>query len=218
MKKSIWVVCLASFFITVSLSCALLSIPVQATSTPIPPTFTPIPPTFTPVPPTFTPEPTATDTPVPSPTLEQIAIPTIIVLPQQWNGTYTYTSSIGAKQNITLLIEKINGSAFSGKMIWQSFSKYKGAILKMNGEFVTDFGDQVEQAKWNNLADYNSGDKSGYWLKWTETEVIDGANYTVNGWYYAHIRESGTMVAVYFFNDHETVADKGSFILQQVLP
>ena len=120
MKKSIWVVCLASFFVAVSLSCAFLSIPVQPTSTPIPPTFTPIPPTLTPVPPTFTPEPTATDTPVPSPTVEQIAIPTIIVLPQQWNGTYTYTSSIGAKQNISLFIEKINGPAFSGKMIWQA--------------------------------------------------------------------------------------------------
>jgi hypothetical protein len=147
-----------------------------------------------------------------------MVVPTIVVLPQQWNGTYTYTSSIGAKQYISLLIEKVNGAAFTGKMIWQSFAKYRGAILKMNGEFVTDFGDAVEQAKWNNLEDYRIGAKGGYWLKWTETEIIDGANYTLNGWYYAHIREDRTMVAVYFYNDHETVADKGIFILKQVGP
>jgi hypothetical protein len=218
MKKTIGVVIVAIVVLTISLSCAVLSLANSPTPTPVPPTPTPVPPTLTPVPPTFTPEPIATDTPVPSPTMVRMAVPTIVLLPQQWNGTYTYTSSIGAKQNITLLIEKINAATFTGKMIWQSFGKYKGAILKMNGEFVTDFGNEVEQAKWNNLEDYRNGERSGYWLKWTETQIIDGANYTVNGWYYAHIRENGTMVAVYFFNDHETVADKGSFILQQVIP
>lgn len=88
----------------------------------------------------------------------------------------------------------------------------------MNGEFITDFGDEVEQIRWSNLDDYKSEDKSGYWLKWTETEVIDGGNYTVNGWYYAHIREDGTMVAVYFYNDKETTADKGTIVLNQVVP
>jgi len=96
-------------------------------------------------------------------------------------------------------------------MIWQSFGSSKGAILKMNGEYITDFGDQVEQTKWNNLEDYKNGETGGSWLKWTETEVISGGNYTTNGWYYAHIREDGTMVAVYFFNNTETVADSGSF-------
>jgi hypothetical protein len=173
-------------------------------------------PTPSPIPPTFTPEPTATATLIPSPTLEPTAVPTIVLLPQQWNGTYTYPQ--GAKQNISLLIEKMKGTTFTGKMIWQSFGKYRGATLKMNGEYITDFGNQVEQAKWNNLEDYKDGDKSGTWLKWTETEVIAGGNYTTNGWYYAHIREDGTMVAVYFFNNTETVADTGKFVLEQVTP
>ncbi len=210
MKKSIGSVFLVFVFITVSLSCAVVS-------TPIPPTFTPIPPTFTPIPPTFTPEPTTTATLIPSPTLEPTAVPTIVLLPQQWNGTYTYPSS-GQRQSISLLIEKMKGTTFTGKMIWQSFGNSRGATLKMNGEYITDFGNQVEQAKWNNLEDYKNGDKSGTWLKWTETEVIVGGNYTTNGWYYAHIREDGTMVAVYFFNNTETVADKGSFVLKQAVP
>jgi hypothetical protein len=118
-----------------------------------------------------------------------------------------------------MLIEKMNGTTFTGKMIWQPFEQYRGAILKMNGEFVTDFGDEIEQAKWENLEDYNNDDKSGYWLKWTETQIIKGSGYTVNGWYYAHIRENGrTMVVVYFYNDHEIVADKGSIILELVGP
>jgi hypothetical protein len=215
MKKSISLVFFSLTLLIVMLSCSLFSIPASPTSipSPVPPTDTPLP-----IPPTFAPEPTTTDTPIPSPTLAVMAVPTIIVLPQQWNGTFTYTNSIGAKQPISMLIEKIDGTTFTGKMIWHAFSKFRGAILKMHGEFVTDFGDEIEQIKWNNLDDYKSEDKSGYWLKWTETEIIDGANYTVNGWYYAHIRESGTMVAVYFFNDKETVADSGVITLEQVTP
>ena len=151
-----------------------------------------------------------------SPPQRVVAPTTIAQLPEQWNGVYSYVT--GQKQNITLYIEKVNGLTFTGKMIWQSFGSARGAILRAVGEFVTDFGDSIEQTKWNNLDDYRNGDRSGAWLKWTETEIIDGGNYTVNGWYYAHIRKDGTMVAVYFYNDHETVADKGSITLKKVGP
>ena len=165
--------------------------------------------------------PVATETPtptdLPTATLEPTPIPTTITVPQQWNGSYTYTS--GSVQKVNLLIEKVDGTTFSGKMIWQSFgSNARGAILRMNGEFVTDFGDELEQARWNNHEDYRNGDRSGTWLKWTETEVIDGGNYTVNGWYYAHIRSDGSMLAVYFFNATEIVADSGTFVFRLATP
>ena len=175
-------------------------------------------PTYTPLP-TTTPQPTATETPVPSPTIEPIVVPTITQLPQQWSGTYSYLSGSGAKQRISLLIEKLNGTEFTGKMVWRGIdvggASYRHSFIKMNGEFITEFGDdEVEQARWNNHEDYRNGDINGSWLKWTETEIIDGgANYTLNGWYYAHIRESGKMVVVYFFNDHEIVADKAEIVL-----
>jgi len=201
--------------LVVGLSCRTITGPVApsiANSPVPPPADTSIPsPIFS----TFTPEPSSTVTPIPSPTLIIMPVPTIIKLPQQWNGTYIYTGSSGATQHINLLIEKVDGNTFSGKMIWQSFGNYRGAILKMNGEFVTDFGDNIEQLKWSNLDDYNKEDKSGYWLKWTETEIIDGANYTVNGWYYAHIRLDGTMVAVYYYNDEETVPSSGVIVFEQ---
>jgi hypothetical protein len=139
----------------------------------------------------------------------------MIAAPQQWNGTYTYPSS-GAKQNISLLIEKVKGTTFTGKMVWVAFSRYRGAILKVNGEFVSDFGDQAEQAKWSELSDYQDGIKTGAYLKWTETEIIEGRNYTVNGWYYAHMREDDTMVAVYFPSKDAVVADAGAFNFQKV--
>jgi hypothetical protein len=207
MKKSIGSIFLVLVFVTVSLSCSVVTAPIQPTPTLIPPTLTPIPPTFTP-------EPTATL--LPTPTLEPTAVPTFILLPQQWNGTYTYPST-GQKQNFLFLIEKIKETTFTGKMIWQAFSNSRGATLKMNGEYITDFGNELEQIRWNNLQDYKDGDKSGTWLKWTETAVIAGGNYTTNGWYYAHIREDGTMVAVYFFNNTETIADTGIFVLKQTM-
>jgi hypothetical protein len=181
------------------------------TSTPVPSTATTAPPQ-----PSLTPEPSATQAPLPSLTPTPTALPTIPPLPQQWNGTYTYPT--GSRQNISLLIEESDGAAFTGKMVWQSFRSFKGAILRMNGQFVYEFGDEFEQTRWNNLEDYRSGDRTGTWLKWTETEIIDGSNYTVNGWYYAHIRDDGIMVAVYFFNDTELVPDAGTFVLEQVLP
>jgi hypothetical protein len=211
MKKYI-VLATAMVFI---LACSMLS-----PSTPAPaPTQAQIPAsTETPIPPTATTAPTDLPTPTvgPSetPTLAPLFIPTADILPQQWNGFYTYAT--GQKQRITLYIEKVDGAKFSGKTIWASFGNFRGAILKMNGEYVTDFGDRIEQTKWKNLEDYGLSDKTGIWLKWTETDIIDGGNYTVNGWYYGHIRENETMVAVYFYNDKETVADTGNIVLELV--
>jgi len=149
-------------------------------------------PTGTPTP-TNTPAPT--NTPIETPTFVPTATATYIPVPQQWNGYIKYSQGWGT-QSISLLIEEIDGTSFSGKMIWQSFNKFRGAILKMNGEYITDFGDSLEQSKWNYHEDYKKGDRSGTWLKWTETEILDGRYYTVNGWYYAHIREDRTMVAI----------------------
>ena len=44
------------------------------------------------------------------------------------------------------------------------------------------------------------GDRSGSWLIFTETRVLhdNGGALQVNDWFYAHIRENGTMVGVYF--------------------
>lgn len=167
--------------------------------------------------PTDTPLPTDTPTPLETPTSLPTATATYIPVPQQWNGHLSYSQGYGT-QSISLLIEEIEGTMFFGKMIWHSFNKYRGAILKMEGEYITDFGDEAEQSKWNYLEDYKLGDRSGTWLKWTETEILDGRNYTVNGWYYAHIREDRTMMAIYYFSADATVPASDTFTFTLVQP
>ena len=103
-------------------------------------------------------------------------------------------------------------------MIWHSFNNNRGATLKMNGEYITDFGDAVEQHKWSYHPDYKIGDRSGTWLKWTETEIIVGRSYTVNGWYYAHIRDDKTMVAIYYFSADESAPSSDYFTFKLVQP
>lgn len=152
--------------------------------------------------------PTASDTPSPSATplptntlvptaLPPTVTPTLTILPQQWNGIYRQTG-IGSI-SIIIIIEKIKGNFFTGKMVWTGKGKFRGATTIISGEFVTDFGDAVEQAKWGKHPDY-TGDLNGVWLKWTETGFVQGRGYTLGGWYYGHIDEDNSMTGIYFLN------------------
>ncbi len=158
-----------------------------------------------------------TNTPTAVLTTIPLATPEKIPLPQQWNGWLSYGSE--GTQNLSFIIDRVEGTAFYGKMVWQSFGKRaKGATLLMHGEYISDFGDSWEQNKWSYHEDYKKGDRSGTWLKWTETEIIEGANYTVNGWYYAHIRENGTMKVIYFYSADATIPSNDIFTFTLVQP
>jgi hypothetical protein len=183
-KKILFIVLAASIL---AMACSLLFSPAP-TATPLPP------PTVPPATPTPIPSATSvpTDTPVPPPT------PTLVILPQQWNGTYDQ-AGIG-KIIITILIEKMEGDTFSGKMFWTGTANFRGAITRISGQFVSDFGDAQEQAKWGNHPDYRDGDRSGGWIKWTETDFVNGGGYTLGGWYYGHILKN-KMTGIYYLND-----------------
>ncbi len=155
------------------------------------PTATPVPPTLPP--PTATLVPTATTAPTDTP--EPLPTPTLVILPQQWNGTYDQ-AGIG-KIIITILIEKMDGDVFLGKMFWTGMANFRGAITRISGQFVSDFGDAQEQAMWGNHPDYRNGDRSGAWIKWTETEFVNGGGYTLGGWYYGHIVKD-KMTGIYY--------------------
>ncbi len=161
-----------------------------------------VPPTSPPVVDTPAPAATPTVTETPAPIATPTVTPTLIILPQQWNGAYTQ-AGIG-KLRITIIIEEMKGGTFSGKMFWAGADNFRGAVTKISGEFVTDFGDAKEQAKWGNLPDYKDGDRSGTWIKWTETGFVDGGGYTLGGWYYGHIQDDRTMVGIYYLNDEIT--------------
>jgi len=95
----------------------------------------------------------------------------------------------------------MTGKTFTGKMVWSGTDNYRGAITAISGEFVADFGDAEEQAKWNKHPDYQNGDRDGTWIKWTETGFVQGSGYTLGGWYYGHIGSDGVMTGIYFLND-----------------
>jgi hypothetical protein len=95
----------------------------------------------------------------------------------------------------------MSGNSFTGKMIWAGTSKFRGATTKISGQYVKDFGDVMEQAKWGNHPDYKNGDRNGVWIKWTEDGFVKGGGYTLGGWYYGHIQDARTMVGIYYLNE-----------------
>jgi hypothetical protein len=169
---------------------------IQPTSTPQP-TYTPLP-TYTPFPTDEVIPPTGELTPM------VVTLPTVApsILPQEWKGLYNQAGY--GRVGISLVIEEIEGNSFKGRMLWMQTQWYRLTINRMNGEYVQDFGDAFEQARWSHHPDYSDSDKSGTWLKWTETEMISGKSmFTMNGWYYAHIRTDGTLIGIYYFNATE---------------
>lgn len=207
MKKHLLFAVAALVFMTACMSVSFGS------PTPIPPPLvdTPIvvlPPSQvvadTPIPPSPVPLPTET----PIPTLPPTATPTLVILPQTWSGVYRQ-AGVGSIP-ISIIIEELRGNAFTGKMIWTGKGNIRGATTVIEGEFVTDFGDAMEQAKWGKHPDY-TGLLEGTWIKWTETGFVQGRGYTLGGWYYGHIGEDGTMTGIYFLNDEITSFSSSDF-------
>ena len=159
---------------------------------------------------TFPPAFTETPVPVTTPTIT----PTLIILPQQWNGSYKQAGFDTVP--ISIVIERKDGNSLTGKMVWGGSSSSRGAITAISGEFLTDFGDEKEQAKWGKHPDYQNGDRNGTWLKWTETGFISGSDYRLGGWYYGHIGSDGAMVGLYFLNDEITSLANDSWKLKLV--
>jgi len=201
--------------VTVSLIFALAcSVSMGGEPTPVPPAVV-IPPAQVPLP-TYTPFPTYTVVAPPpvQPTIVVVPPTAPVTLPQEWTGLYNQTS-VG-KVGISLLIERINGNSFTGRMLWLPTKWYNLTITKMNGEYIQDFGDTFEQGRWSKHPDFNPNAISdGTWLKWTETEMISGnSTFTMNGWYYAHIQSNGKMVGIYYFNATETKPAADSYELK----
>ncbi len=183
---------------------------------PVNPPTTTLYPTLTPYS-TFTPYPT--DTVVPTDTLTPTSAvrPSVTPpsLPQEWKGYYKWTGY--ANVGISIIIEKMAGNAFNGKMYWHANKWYNLTITRMNGEYVQDFGDALGQDRWSKHPDFQSGIGDGTWLKWTETEMISGNSiFTMNGWYYGHLRSDGTMVGIYYMNATETTPATDSWELHLV--
>ena len=137
-------------------------------------------PTRTPtITPTITPTPTATLTPIPS--------------LQEWKGTLTDVGQKGYPFVLYIDAKVIGG--ITGRTAYPDID----AMAEVTGYYVDNFT-LDDFPKWSQIADFKNGDRSGSWLIFTETRVLhdNGGALQVNDWFYAHIRENGTMVGVYF--------------------
>ena len=146
--------------------------------------------------PMITPSETATLIPTvtPSPTVTPTATATPVALPQEWLGTFNQPGF--GEYPMALYIEAINGKSFDGKLDWEVCCK---SVTKLKGEYIQDFGDESEQFRWNHIKDFDENN-NGIWIKFTEIEFIKKGNAILGVTYYAHIQEDGTMVGVGFLS------------------
>jgi len=170
--------------------------PVVAQATMVP-TTAPAP---TEVPATATSAPTvaASPTEVPATATSAPTGSVAVTAPQEWDGNYRQAES-GHSIGIQLFIKKITGSTFTGTMWWRYFAQ-PVTETKVQGDIITDIASATEQTRWAFNKDFNT-DKSGTWLRWTETDFVVGPGYHgLNGWYYAHLRSDGQLLGIYFDN------------------
>lgn len=186
------------------LACAVSTGP-GATEPPVAqPTYTPLP-TYTPYPATEVVLPTQTEAVVLSPTP---VAPQIALANTSWFGRFRWFGSLNP---VTFVINKVNGTKFEGAMYW-TFTQCR-ITEAVDGDIFTDITTAPEQNRWAFHPDFESGDKSGTWLRWTQNESIGGQKcyLTISGdWWYAHINSEGHMTGIHFTNTTNTVPDTGA--------
>jgi hypothetical protein len=150
-------------------------------------------------------QPTSTEAAAPTavpPTAQATPIP---FTPSQWNGKFRWFGSLNP---VSFIIQKVNGSSFTGAMYW-TFSICR-VTERTEGDIIYDITTATEQNRWALHPDFQSGDKSGTWLRWTQNESIGATRcyLTISGdWWYAHIK-NGHMTGIHFTNSTNTVPDK----------
>ena len=151
---------------------------------------------------TATSAPTVAASPTEVPAATATSAPTgsvAITAPQEWDGYYRQAQS-GHSLDMQLFIKKITGTAFTGTM-WLGYYAQTPTETNIQGDIITDITSATEQNRWAFNKDFNN-DKSGTWLRWTETDFLVGTGYHgLNGWYYAHLRSDGQLVGIYFADD-----------------
>ena len=172
---------------------------------------------------------TPTNTPLPASTLIPSAIPSVVFTvaiptkttvpptaqptpipfePSQWRGTFRWFGSLNP---VNFIIQEVNGPSFTGAMYWQ-FTQCK-VTQRVEGDIIQDITTATEQNRWALHPDFQSGDKSGLWLRWTQNKDISGSicSLTISGdWWYAHINSDGHMVGIHFTNSTNTEPDTGA--------
>ena len=149
------------------------------------------------LPATATQAPTATAVP---PTAQSASV--VIAAGQNWNGVVNWQ---GYTYPVDLAILKVNGSSFTGAMVWSA--PICRVTTSVKGDIIQDITTATEQNRWALLPDFKSGDKSGTWLRWTQIDSIGSTRCyltSMSDWWYAHIGSDGHVTGIHFENDTAT--------------
>jgi hypothetical protein len=120
--------------------------------------------------------------------------PTTVAAGKKWSGQanqYNY-----GKYQMNLTIASVQGSNFAGTINWPSFT----TTTKMSGTMVTDFGDATEKQRWHYVPGYDKG-AAGTYVKFTETDYVQGSGVELHDVYYALVQPDGTFQGVWFKPD-----------------
>jgi len=131
-----------------------------------------------------------------------------IAVNQNWSGTFLWFGSVNG---VNFIIQKINGTSFTAVMAW-SFPQCR-VTERTQGDIIQDVTTATEQNRWALHPDFQSGDKSGTWLRWSQVESIgSGRCYlTITGdWWYGHINSNGHLIAIHFTNSTNAEPDRGA--------
>lgn len=137
--------------------------------------------------------------------------PTIQVTPfplalSQWSGTFRWFGSVNP---VTLVIQKVNGTSFTGAMYW-TFTQCR-VTERVEGEIFQDITTATEQDRWARHPDFQDGKLDGTWLRWTQTQSIGATRCYLNiagDWWYAHITSNEHMIGIHFTNSTNTQPDR----------
>lgn len=123
------------------------------------------------------------------------ASPTTVAAGKKWAGQanqYNY-----GKYQMNLAIASVQGSNFAGTLNWPSFNN---TTTKMSGAIVTNFGDATEKQRWHYVPGYDKG-AAGTYVKFTETDYVQGSGVELHDVYYALIQPDGAFQGVWFKPD-----------------
>lgn len=131
-----------------------------------------------------------------------------IPLPQLWEGTYTASNK---SQEVRLNIEKLNQGIIFGKINWPN---YYNSIAAIEGQFVSAFGDFIEETKWKIVEKEVTNTQDLSWVKFTQTAVLKGKDPGINGSFYGFVTKSGMMKGLYFPANKQSPGGKFTLFLQ----
>lgn len=121
------------------------------------------------------------------------------------NGVYIWLADAREFEMI-LHIDSLDAETLSGRIVWPSFE----TVTQIEGTIAFDRGSEG-RIRWA-FVEALGADPDGLWLRFTETEFVDGSGVQLGTNFYAQIKSDGGIIGVQFLDD-VAVSPLGEFNL-----